>query len=163
MKCCWKDLLEYLAVLPKRPACLGSCWAPCRWSCVAGLCVGCFHWTTPFLVDLVFHISRGIHITIFIDCGAISKIPNGVIRLVDNNTTFGASGFVTCNFGYHTLTPNISCQENGTWSTAVCSVIGNCTLVKKLQSKKWLNDYDDLTKIKISIRLHTFGLNVRGT
>ncbi|XP_060578444.1 sushi, von Willebrand factor type A, EGF and pentraxin domain-containing protein 1-like [Ruditapes philippinarum] len=57
------------------------------------------------------------------DCGAISKIPNGVIRLVDNNTTFGASGFITCNFGYHTLTPNISCQENGTWSIAVCSVI----------------------------------------
>ena len=54
------------------------------------------------------------------------EIPFGTIRLADiNNTAFRALGFVSCDVGYDTANVNITCQENGRWTTAMCSLKGN--------------------------------------
>ncbi|XP_053400559.1 sushi, von Willebrand factor type A, EGF and pentraxin domain-containing protein 1-like [Mercenaria mercenaria] len=68
--------------------------------------------------------SSGIWQTVIcksIDCGPVPAIAFGTTKLIDeNNTTYGASAYLTCDTGFETNILNITCQSSGLWETAVC-------------------------------------------
>jgi hypothetical protein len=98
--------------------CVGSCWAPCRWTCVTGsrwVCVHwtkvCVHWKPPFLGDLVFHI-------LF----AISKQPIRInfsvgFTLYDNFKTDRKRYITLVQPKYKSDVCAITCQNGGTMLT----------------------------------------------
>jgi hypothetical protein len=62
---------------------------------------------------------------LFTDCGPVGTIPFGIIKLADKyNTTFGSSGILTCDDGYETSIKNVTCEVDGVWTTAICSLKG---------------------------------------
>lgn len=60
-----------------------------------------------------------------LDCGRLPSIKNGAAKL-DNKgtTTFGATASIECKPGYKEDKASISCNENGKWDKAKCTIIG---------------------------------------
>jgi hypothetical protein len=55
-------------------------------------------------------------------CGNLPSIDNGNITLSnENDFSYEATAEVTCDSGYKTDTPIISCQANGSWTIAKCT------------------------------------------
>ncbi|XP_052808061.1 CUB and sushi domain-containing protein 3-like [Mya arenaria] len=55
------------------------------------------------------------------DCGPVEIIPNGQIDLNNPfNTTYGATGNVTCNSGFDANIDQVTCLSNGSWTDASC-------------------------------------------
>ncbi|XP_060590279.1 sushi, von Willebrand factor type A, EGF and pentraxin domain-containing protein 1-like isoform X2 [Ruditapes philippinarum] len=61
-------------------------------------------------------------------CGILLSIDNGNITLSnENDFSYEATAEVTCDSGYKTDTPNISCQANGSWPIAKCTEKPPCS------------------------------------
>ncbi|XP_060554931.1 sushi, von Willebrand factor type A, EGF and pentraxin domain-containing protein 1-like isoform X2 [Ruditapes philippinarum] len=79
------------------------------------------------------------------DCGNISTILHGKIVLKDKaNTTFGAMATVICDKGYESVRNNITCLDNGQWSSALCSA-KDCGSVSAISNGKYVLENEDNT------------------
>ncbi|XP_060573656.1 sushi, von Willebrand factor type A, EGF and pentraxin domain-containing protein 1-like [Ruditapes philippinarum] len=57
------------------------------------------------------------------DCGPLPTINNGTATLDDSGTsTFGATASINCMGGYETISASISCNQNGEWTNATCTI-----------------------------------------
>jgi hypothetical protein len=70
--------------------------------------------------------TRHLHTVDYIlDCGSPPSISNGVVTLDDASLTeFGATASVNCSANYAADKLSISCQANGKWDKATCTLNG---------------------------------------
>ena len=69
------------------------------------------------------------------DCGDPKEIDNGKITVENDQTTYQSTASVTCDTGYDASIESVTCQENGEWLNASCTIKG-ITIALKLLSFK---------------------------
>jgi hypothetical protein len=93
-------------------------------SCCCGSFTACKKGKTQFALRNVYTI---------LGCGLLSRISNGLLRLLPSSSTENLVAELRCHPGYTESAPRIKCLPSGNWEATSCDPKGKNMLIRALR------------------------------